>query len=267
MASAATSSLGLPPFRPTWELALSLVGHGMIALVLVMGELCTRPTEALFDPNKVMMVSAVALPKSTSAMPDKPMRTPDPPTGAPEAVVAPPPPTSSDMRFADPKAEKAKGQEKVVDRSQDREAMLNKARRENLLRDMNAAIGPEDHTATDPNGVDPSMAILGSGASGNMDPELARFVAGVKAAILPNWNVLPTTLKAHPDYEVIVLIPVGPDGKLGLGKVLKGTGDPSFDNSVIAAIARTGRLPPPPAKYRTSAAAGVQLGFAARDLQ
>ena len=261
------SALSLPPFRPTWEVALAVGGHLLILVVIVAGEWLTRPgDDTLIDPNEVMQVSMVALPKSTSSLPDKPMRTPDPPKGVQEAPT-PPPPDASQMVLKTPEATPDKGQpDPQVDRSKDREALLNAARREALLRDMSAPVGPQDRTATDPNGVDPSEAILGPAGSGTIDPELARYIAACRARILPNFKPLPSVVAAHPEYQVQVLVTVGPDGKLGTPRVLKGTGDPSFDNAAVSAVARTGSLPVPPEKWRqVSADKGVIITLSASD--
>jgi len=100
-----------------------------------------------------------------------------------------------------------------------------------------------------------------------MDPELARYVAQCRDRILPNWKPLPAILAAHPEYKVVVAVAVGQTGQLGSPSVVKSSTDPSFDRSAISAVVRTGRLPPPPAKYAASAAEGVIITLSAADLR
>ena len=171
------------------------------------------------------------------------------------------------MTYKTPEATKTQGAKTAKPRNQEREKLLNQARREALVKDLSAQVGPEDHTATDANGVDPSEAILGPGTSGRVDPVLARYQAACRGAILPNWTPLPTTVQKHPNYMVIVEVAVDATGGLGPPKVVKGTGDSSFDRSAVLAVIKTGKLPPPPAKYQASAAAGVRIMLSARDLQ
>lgn len=264
MAARAASLSGAPPFRPTWEVAASLGLHAAVAAALLLGGLIQADEEPLFDPDKVMIVSAVALPRQTGRMPDKPMRTPDPPRGAdPVADAPPPPPTASDMALHTPDAPKPKGAERPPDRSQDRDALLRQVKKESLLRDPSAPLGPEDRTRTDPNGVDPADAIIGAGSDGINDPEVARWKAAAEAAIHANWTPLPTTVKAHPDYVVYLVVPIDATGKLGTPKVYRGTGDTSFDRSAIMAVIKTARVAPLPERWRESGEAGVIIEFPA----
>jgi hypothetical protein len=189
--------------RLTWEMGASLGLHaGALGIVLILQQ-CT-PTTPLFKPEDVMIVQAVALPKSVNDwLPDKPMHTPDPPKGAvpdsPDVV----PPTASDMVFPDDKAPKPKGAENEAQRDQ----LLAEARKEALLRDMSTPEGPEDQVQHDPNGVDPREAILGIGVGIN-DPELARWQAACRDKILPNWTPLPAVVAAHPNYVVQLVVRV-----------------------------------------------------------
>lgn len=266
--SAGTGPLsGATAVRPTWEIAASLGLHVALGALIFLGQ-CVRPDPApLIDPSKVMQVQAVALPRSTSSMPDRPSRTPDPPKGADTPDAAPPPPpTASDMVVQQDDAPTPKGADRPQDRTDARQALLNQARREALIKDPNAPLGDVDRTRTDPNGVDPQDAIFGAG-TGTMDPELARYISACRTAILPNWTPLPATIQAHPEYQVQLLVPVSSDGKLGEAQLVKGSGDASFDRSALLAVVKTARLPNPPARFRDSAAQGVLITLAARDLQ
>jgi len=219
----------------------------------------------LFNPDDVMTVQAVALPKATQQMPDRPTRTPDPPKGDDMAAKAtPPPPTASDMALRKKTAKKKKGR---TDRTSARENLLNKLKREALLKDATAAIGTKDRVQTDKDGVDPKDAIIGPIGAGRMDPELARYVSKCRDRILPNWKPLPAILAAHPEYKVVVSVSVGQTGQLGKPKIIKTSSDASFDRSAISAVVRTARFPPPPARYAPSAAKGVMITLSAADLR
>ena len=251
-------------FRPTWEIGASIAVHILLAGMVWAGQFL-KSDEVLFDPNDVMAVQAVALPKATTRMPDRPTRTPPPPKGdSAKAKAPPPPPTASDMALRKKEAKKTKGQ---TNKSDAREDLLNKIRREALLKDATAAIGSRDRVATDKDGVDPKDAILGPIGAGRMDPELARYVGQCRNRILPNWNPLPAILAAHPEYRVVISVSVSDSGALGSPSIVKGSGDASFDRSAISAVARTGRFPAPPARYAASAANGVMITLAAADLR
>ena len=251
-------------FRPTWEIGASIAVHVLILGVIWAGQF-VKSDEVLFNPDDVMTVQAVALPKANKRMPDRPTRTPPPPKGdIAKAKAPPPPPTASDMALRKKEAVPTRGE---PDKTDAREDLLNKMRREALLKDASAALGSRDRVATDKDGVDPSEAILGPMGAGRMDPELARYVGQCRSRILPNWNPLPALLAAHPEYKVVVSVSVSPSGALGRPTIVKGSGDASFDRSAISAVVRTGRLPAPPPRYAASAAKGVMITLAAADLR
>jgi TonB family protein len=236
----------------------------LVAGVLVAGQLF-KSEEPIFNPDDVMAVQAVALPKANRRMPDRATRTPDPPKGDSMAAKAkPPPPTASDMALRKKKAPEKKGRK---NRTSAREDLLNKLRRESLLKDASAAVGAKDRVQTAKDGVEPEEAILGPIGAGRMDPELARYVATCRDRILPNWKPLPAILAAHPEYKVVVSVSVGQTGQLGKPKIIKSSSDTSFDRSAISAVVRTARFPPPPPRYAPSAAKGVMITLSAADLR
>jgi TonB family protein len=254
------------PSLPGREVGLSLALHAAFVLVLFTAEGLTRPDGPMFDPDEVMMVSAVALPKATRSLPDKPMRTADPLQGVVKAKAPPPPPTASDMALHKPEAPQVKGVEDAP-KPDLRAELLRQTRKEALLKDMSAQLGPMDKTATSKDGVNPEDAILGPLGGGEMDPELARYISACRGAIMPNWTPMPGIIAAHPDYQVVLMVTLDANGRIGNPVIKKGTGDASFDRSAILALQKTGSLPPPPAKWRDSAAAGVYITLTAGDLQ
>ena len=67
------------------------------------------------------------------------------------------------------------------------------------------------------------------------------------------------------DLEVTVVFGVGADGKIFGLKVLKDSGDKSYNESVVRAVLRASPLPPPPASYARDFAE-VEATFRPRDL-
>lgn len=263
----ASSALHDGPFRPTWEVGASLGVHiGLIVLVWI-GSMFDRNNEPLFNPDDVMMVSSVALPKATSRLAQRRERAPDPVRGHNKRAKAPPiPKTASDMVRHDKDAKQHKGETTEADRTSDRADLLNKIRRDDLLKDLSAPEGKTDRSLTDPNGVNPEDAIIGPIGTGRYDPVLGRYVAECTNRIRPNWRPLPQTIAAHPDFEVRVMVLVAADGTLSKPRIIKSSGDTAFDRSAITAVSRTGRFPPPPPSYVASAKKGVTITLAARDL-
>jgi TonB family protein len=249
--------------RLTWEMGASLGLHaGALGIVLI-AQQCA-PSTPLFKPEDVMIVQAVALPKSVNDwLPDKPMHRPDPPKGevadSPEVV----PPTASDMVLEDEQAPQPKGEKS---REAERDQLLAQARKEELLRDLSTPEGPENQVQTDPDGVDPREAILGIGIGIN-DPALARWQAACRDKILPNWTPLPAVVAAHPNYVVQLVVRVSATGAMSEPEVYQSSGDPSFDQTALRAIYKTATIVPPPAEYAESAAKGVVITLAAKDKQ
>jgi TonB family protein len=251
-------------FKPTWEIGASIGVHVLLLGLMAAGDIWDTQSH-MFDPKDVMTVQAVALPKANRRMPDRPTRTPDPPKGeTAKSKVPPPPPTASDMALKKEKPAKTKG---APDRSTDRAKLLNRIKRQALLKDASAALGNKDRVQTDKDGVAPEDAVIGPIGAGRMDPELARYVSQCRNRILPNWNPLPALLAAHPEYKVVVSVSVAKNGELSKPTIVTGSPDTSFDRSAISAVVRTGRLPPPPPRYAESAAKGVMITLSAADLR
>jgi TonB family protein len=266
---AATSSALQPKaFASPLEMIGSVGGsvflHVAVAVSLLLGEWCRADDSPLIDTRDVMTVQAVSMPKQTTRLPQKAERTPDQVAGAVKSESTPPPPTASDMVIHKPDAPKPEG-DPVVDRTKERQAALDQARKAALLKDMSAPLGTEDRMATDPNGSDSPMVVGGVGQA--MPPELQAWVAACRGAIIPNWTPLPSTIAAKPRLEVHLLVKVAADGTLSDPEVLKSSGDPSFDRSALMAAIKTARLPAPPANWRGSVAKGTQITLMASDKQ
>lgn len=195
-----------------------------------------------------MAVQAVALPKANKRMPDRATRTPDPPKGdAPTAKAPPPPKTASDMALRKKKAEKKKG---ATNRSTDRADLLNKIRRQELLKDARAALGSKDRVETDKDGVEPDEAVIGPSGVGRVDPELALYQQRCRKRILQNLQTMPAVVAANPNFQILIAVKIDADGVfVGPPRITKSSNDPSLDRSAEIAVIRTGSCPSPPASY------------------
>lgn len=251
----------------TWEIPVALLGHAVAGAVLVLVETCGEPEGPVFNPNEVIIATAVGqIPYAPRTK--KPMRTSDPVKGAPEpkAEAPPPPPTASDMVLKKDDAPAPKGEKQPErDTKAERDRLIAQQKRDALLRDMTAEVGPRDQVAAGPDGVKGAEAT--PGATGVGDPELGRYVESLRQAVLPNWAPLPSTIQNKPDLTVTVQVSVSATGVISDPQIVRGSGDASFDRTATLALVKTGKVPPPPEKWRESAARGVQFRLYAKDKQ
>jgi outer membrane biosynthesis protein TonB len=277
------------PF-PALEVVLSVGAHLLVGGVLLAADAFVSPAPPLIDPDMVMEVTSLsALPRPTSAIAQKPEHTPEPPPPEPEpeaappppepeAEPAPPPPKPPEMALPDPKKkeepkkkEDPKKKEEpakaapVQSREDARAQLLNQARKEALLRDLGTPEGTENRPRTDPNGVDPDKALFGTQGGKPVDPELARYYESCKKAISANWTPLPTTVSAHPDYKVGMMVTIQPDGTLERLKTVNKSPDASFNRSVELAVDKTGKCGPPPSKFHAGLQKGIPIEFVASE--
>jgi len=230
------------------------------------GGLIERSEDPLFKPEDVMEVAAVSvLPRSTTTVPQRRERTPDPVRGQDAPEAPPVPPTSSEMVHETNKA-KSKGQTKAPNLRDTREKLLNKARAQAILKDMTAAVGENNRTETDPDGVNPDEAILGPIGAGRLPPDLARWHNLCKQRLHANWTPLPSVIAAHPEFLTKVKVDFKASGATSNARVVRSSGDVGYDRSAVLAFHKTGPLPPPPARYAATAERfGLTFTFPARD--
>ena len=264
---AAMRPLGPRRAGVTWEVPVALLGHLVAGGVLVLVETCGGSRGPLINPDDVIVATAVGqLPQAPRTQ--KAMRAPDPPKGrpTPKAAAPPPPPTASDMVLKKEDAPAPKGKpEPERDTRAERDRLIAQQKRDALLRDMTAEVGTRDQSAASPDGVKGAEAT--PGATGAGDPELGRYVESLRQAVLPNWAPLPSTIRDKPDLAVTVQVSVSASGVLSRPEIVKGSGDPSFDRTATLALIKTGKVPPPPEKWRDSAERGVQFRLYAKDKQ
>lgn len=290
----------MKPLRHWWreyniEIAGSVLIHLGLLGLLGMSKGCLPEIKAPKPVTKISVVSMGTVKKST--LPDRATRAPTPSKPKPvQAAKEPPksspptPPKPADMAIPkekEPPAEKPKEKnedkpnEKPKETPPDKKAQTpkpdpaeqNKAEREELIRKtqreqllqslLDAPVGKEDREETSQEGSEETTPGMPSATPS--DPILSAYIQAARAKILPNWAPLPTIVSEHPEYEVIVQVEVLSDGRLQNPKVIKKSGDASFDKAAIRAIYKTATLPPPPDKWKESATQGILITLAAAD--
>ena len=109
-------------------------------------------------------------------------------------------------------------------------------------------------------------AALGSGGDGGGGGVLTGldfiiYKNQVEAIIKKNW----TWVGANPDLTIRVGFRIANDGQIADLRIADGSGDASFDESVLRAVRISSPLPPPPEKYR-QAFANYMLEFVSGQL-
>ena len=277
------------------EIIGSLILHGGLVLMLASSKGCLPEITKPKPVTKINVVSLGSIKKSK--VPDKASRKERSaapkasPPSKPKSDTTPtppkPPPKPSQMtvpKKQEPEKQKSKEQakEKIekpkavetpkekpvksnnTPEQDSREELIRKTQREQLLKSLqNAPVGPKDREATSQEGTDKTLPGMPSATPS--DPILAQYVSEARAKIIPNWAPLPTLIEAHPEYEVIIQVEVLANGSLKNPLVIKKSGDASFDAAAIRAIYKTISLPPPPEKWKASAAQGILITLAAAD--
>jgi TonB family protein len=281
-----------------WEYNVEIIGslilHGGLALMLASSKGCLPEITQPKPVTKINIVTLGSIKKSK--VPDRASRkerssAPKPPAPSePKAdttSVTPPKPSQMTVpkeQKQEPKekpketpTEKPKEQNKPTEVPKEkttkpkdtpdqnsREELIRKTQREQLLKSLQSApVGPKDREATSQEGTDKTLPGMPSATPS--DPILAQYVSEARAKIIPNWAPLPTLIEAHPEYEVIIQVEVLANGSLRNPVVIKKSGDASFDAAAIRAIYKTVSLPPPPEKWKASAAQGILITLAAAD--
>ncbi len=244
-----------------------LVGSVGIHLLLVVGGFLFSNTSddgPLFDPDEVMEVKMIELPKSPTRLPQRATKAPPPPPpGEVQAKTPPPPPTASDMKLETPDAEPDKGAEEPDTRDTRRD-LLRELQRRKALENLDAPDGRVDRAASDPEGtLEPEDVFAGSASGVAMDPELARYTAKLRKLILPHWAPLPRLVQENPDLSAVVEVPVKTGVLRGRARVAESSGNDSFDQSCARAIEKAGQLPAPPERFQRLT--GVWIRFRASD--
>jgi TonB family protein len=98
----------------------------------------------------------------------------------------------------------------------------------------------------------------GTGSAGiEQDTEFLLYYKDVQDKIKESWNFA----GGNPNLTATVVFGINPDGSLNELKVISGSSDPAFDDSVLRAIKRAAPFLPPPDKYRSQFAGGIRAEF------
>lgn len=98
----------------------------------------------------------------------------------------------------------------------------------------------------------------GTGSAGiEQDAQFLLYYKDVQDKIKDSWYFA----GGNPNLTATVVFGINPDGSLSELKVVNGSGDSAFDNSVMRAIKRAAPFLPPPDKYRSQFAGGVRASF------
>lgn len=225
----------------------SVVGHVLVAtFVALVMLLASFRSDPILDPNDVMEVSMVVLKKSEK-MPERATRAPVPKGEVlPDPTPVKRPPVESDLSFKTEDAPEAEG---TPDRSQDREALLRKLKREQLLANAAADDGAVDRDATDPDSTSDEEINTG-GAGAAADPELARWVVKVREIFAKDFRPLPTIVSANPNIRCIMLVKIDGSGNVTARQMHEPSGNASYDGAATRAADAVSKVPPPPEKYQ-----------------
>jgi colicin import membrane protein len=227
-----------PPRDEDWStgVTISIVAHATLIGALVWGlhwRSSTQPTEASAELWAAIPETAAPPPVETPPPPPAPAPVPAPapaePPKPPDIVVeeikkpppkpapAPPPPKPAPPPPA-PRPAPAPPPEKLDAKT------LQKMREENLKRMMGQMNAPVDATGTGQRNAGPSASYLG------------RIVGRLK----PNL-VLTDPIPGNPIVEVE--IHCAPDGTILSRRITKSSGNKTWDDMVVRAIDKTGKLP------------------------
>ncbi len=104
----------------------------------------------------------------------------------------------------------------------------------------------------------------GTGSAGiQQDPQFLLYYRTVQQKIKDAW-IFPG---GSNDLTATVTFSIGPDGALTGIKLAQSSKDQAFDDSVVRAIRHAAPFPPPPEKYRSEFAGGVEASFKLGELK
>lgn len=104
----------------------------------------------------------------------------------------------------------------------------------------------------------------GTGSMGiQQDPAFLAYYRTVQDRIKKAWSFG----GGNPDLTTTALFAIGPDGHLLGVKITHSSHDAAFDDSVVRAIRLAAPFPPPPEKYKSQFAEGVEALFKLGELK
>jgi len=251
---AVRNSLRPGPVRLGRALPASVGLHVGVLVLLLMGEVLGLSSSApLIDPNDVMQVTAVALPKQTTELAQKEMRAPTaPPEVKPEVTPDPVKETVEPKPEAKPEP---KPVAPTVDHSSARADLLKDLRKKEALKQVasDAPVGARDQALTSPDGVD---GAIGTSRSNLGDPELAAYIESIRQAVVKHFSPIQTE-----QLKAMVEVKIDASGKIKDYEVVQKSGNASFDSAALRAVLKAGKVPAPPDKFKDDALNGIVIAF------
>jgi outer membrane biosynthesis protein TonB len=271
------SSVLSPTPQPLGLAAVASIGLHVGGVVIFVGwTLLCGAGEPVRDLRPAMEID-FALVAQADVMPQVAMRTPTPPSfdkpaptaPAPEPVPAapePPPPRESDLVIHTPEPvpapptpvaqTPAPAQPRPApDNSADRQRVIDAAQRlEDLMNE--ARVGPRNQAATDPNGN--SDITVGSGSGAVTDVELSRWRATTQARFAEVFS----PIQNIPGLKAVVRVTIDPEsGIIRETRVLRTSGNASFDAAAERSATSLFRIDLPPPRYRDIVGSNLDITY------
>jgi colicin import membrane protein len=119
--------------------------------------------------------------------------------------------------------------------------------------------------------AEPEEGQLSGSAQGTATEASAgdAYATSIFEAIRRNWSA-PSGLVSDAELTRLtseIRIRVGADGSITDSKLIRPSGNSYFDDSCVAAIQATRKVPPPPPAVRKLAARGFAIDFAGKDIK
>jgi colicin import membrane protein len=119
--------------------------------------------------------------------------------------------------------------------------------------------------------TEPEEGQLSGSAQGTATEASAgdAYATSIFEAIRRNWSA-PSGLVSDAELARLtseIRIRVGADGSITDSKLIRPSGNSYFDDSCVAAIQATRKVPPPPPAVRKLAARGFAIDFAGKDIK
>jgi TonB family protein len=249
------SALRPEPVKLGVALPASIGLHAALFALILSWELIAPQEATLIDPDDVMEVTMVALPKQETELAQKEMRAAaPPPPPAPDELAEPaeeppekPPP---EERRPEPDREQPR-----TDNTTARADLLKQLRKQEALKNLSADApeGPLDQARTDPDGVE---GAVGSGQASVGDPELAAYVEKIRQTLMANFAPIQTD-----PLTTWIDVQIDASGNIVDWKVRTKSGNASFDSAALRAVMKARKVPPPPEKFKSVAEDGLAVRF------
>lgn len=226
-----------------------MLGWSFAAHVMVVVLAMASPPSRVGPPPGVISVELVAAAPSAAPAPAKP--TPAPAKPAPPKPAAPPKPKPKQVVLPKQATQEPKPKPKPERAEPRREVVIEpKAKEEKSLEDLLADMREEQGEPTPAPAPAPTetAAVTGpapAAGSGSLSPEEADWIRRAKLHVRQAWT-LPAGFRTEP-LETHVSLDLDAGGNVvGTPEIVRRSGNPWYDDSVIRAIEKASPLPPPP---------------------